>query len=38
MQEFSKLEFDHNEYEIKVGSNSWEITFDSQMRVIDIDD
>ena len=32
-----KVEFDHNEYEIKL-SNRWEITFDSQMRVIDIDD
>ena len=26
-----------NEYEIKL-SNRWEITFDSKMRVIDIDD
>ena len=32
-----EIEFDHNEYEIKL-SNRWEITFDSQMRVIDIDD
>jgi hypothetical protein len=32
-----EIEFDHNEYEITL-SNRWEITFDSQMRVIDIDD
>lgn len=32
-----QIERDKNEYEIKL-SNRWEITFDSKMRVIDIDD
>lgn len=32
-----KIERDRKEYEVKL-SNRWEITFDSQMRVIDIDD
>ena len=32
-----QIEYDDNEYEIKL-SNRWEITFDSKMRVIDIDD
>lgn len=32
-----QIERDKKEYEIKL-SNRWEITFDSQMRVIDIDD
>lgn len=32
-----QIERDKQEYEIKL-SNRWEITFDSQMRVIDIDD
>lgn len=32
-----QIERDRNEYEVKL-SNRWEITFDSQMRVIDIDD
>ena len=36
MARILEIEFDHNEYEIKL-SNRWEITFDSQMRVIDID-
>ena len=32
-----KIERDRHEYEVKL-SNRWEITFDNQMRVIDIDD
>lgn len=32
-----QIERKRNEYEVKL-SNRWEITFDSQMRVIDIDD
>lgn len=32
-----QIERDKNEYEVKL-SNRWEITFDAQMRVIDIDD
>lgn len=32
-----KIERDCHEYEVKL-SNRWEITFDNQMRVIDIDD
>lgn len=32
-----QIEYDDNEYEIKL-SNRWEITFDSKMRVIYIDD
>ena len=31
------IERDRSNYEVKL-SNRWEITFDSQMRVIDIDD
>ena len=32
-----QIERDNKEYEVKL-SNRWEITFDSKMRVIDIDD